>query len=176
MVPENSAREASSKLLLPVPPIADLTLDPDAGEFLEPAELAGFWRVREHGQPISRRNLTDIHVTGRIQRYAVWGDELAGLQTRTVTLVDTPQELAASAEHTDARAEIGGEPIDAEVRHQFADDAVWSMTASDRESAWSVHIDDLRFVFSVPVKDLHPIIFAISDVDPAIGVTADVVR
>src|ERR1700744_6534977 len=106
----------------------------------------------------------------------MWRNELPGLQSRNLSLIEAPQELAALAEHTDARAEIGGEPVDVEIGHQFADDAVWTMTAGDRQGTRPVHIDDLRFVLSVPVEDLHPVVLAVGDVDPAVRVTADIVR
>ena len=38
----------------------------DAGKFLDPANLAWLWHVREHGQPIRRRDLADIHVRGTL--------------------------------------------------------------------------------------------------------------
>ena len=67
-------------------------------------------------------------------------------------------------------------PVDVEVGHQFADDAVRTMAAGDRQGTRPVHIDDLRFVLSVPVEDLHPVVLAVGDVDPAIGVATDIVR
>jgi hypothetical protein len=49
------------------------------------------------------------------------------------------------------------------------------MAIGHAEATRAVQVLPLGLEFTVAVEDLHPVVFTVGDVDPTIGVTADVV-
>src|SRR4029077_13990054 len=84
-------------------------------------------------------------------------------------------QLALMVDDTDPRAEIGNVAADRGGRPDFADVAYRSVTVGHIETARAVQVLPLCLVLAVAVKHLDPVVLAIGNVDPAIGVTADVV-
>src|SRR5713101_5322404 len=79
-------------------------------------------------------------------------------------------------DNTDARAEIRDVAADSCGWADFADVADRLVTIWHVEAARTVQVLPLRLVSSVAVEHLDPVVFAVGDIDPAVGVAADVVR
>src|SRR6266849_137969 len=78
-------------------------------------------------------------------------------------------------DNTDARTEIGNVTADGSGWADFADVADRLVTIWHVEAARAVQFLPLRLVSSVAVEHLDPVVFAVGDIDPTIGVAADVV-
>src|ERR1700730_6502497 len=79
-------------------------------------------------------------------------------------------------DNTDARPEIGKITAAGGGRSDFANVADRLVTVWHVETARAVQVFPLRLVFAVAVEDLDPMVLAIRDIDPAVGVAAHVVN
>ena len=75
----------------------------------------------------------------------------------------------------DPRPEIGNVAADSSGRADFADVADRLVTVWHVKAARAVQVLPLRLVSAVAVEHLDPVVLAIGEIDPAVGVTADVV-
>src|SRR5205807_2291509 len=119
-------------------------------------------------------NLPDIDVAVPVDAEAVGRGELAGRQPGF--LIDPADHLALARDDAEARPQIGELGVDRLVRPQLADVADAVRAAFHVEAARAVQIVPLRLVFAVAVENLHPVVLAIGDVDPAVGIADDIVR
>jgi hypothetical protein len=78
-------------------------------------------------------------------------------------------------DNTDARPEIGDVAVDGSGWADFADVADRLVTVWHVETTRAVQVFPLRFVFAVAVEHLDAMVFAVRDIDPAVGVAANVV-
>src|SRR5216684_1004170 len=79
-------------------------------------------------------------------------------------------------DNTDTRTEIGNVTADGSGRADFADVADRLVTIWHVEAARAVQVLPLRLISAVAVEHLDPVVFAVGDIDPAVGVAADVVN
>src|SRR5580658_11018308 len=86
------------------------------------------------------------------------------------------QQLSLVVEDAHPRPDIGVTAIDVEERSELADEKGRIARAVHEQPAWAMQVVPLRLVSSVAVKHLDAMVLAIGNVDPAIGVAADVVN
>src|SRR5580704_2131906 len=70
----------------------------------------------------------------------------------------------------DARPDIRPVPVDFALRPAFADIAKRVGTARQAHTIWPVQVIPPRLPFAVAIEDLDAMVFAVSDVDPAVGI------
>jgi hypothetical protein len=90
--------------------------------------------------------------------------------------LEAGDKFAFMRDDADARTEIGPVPVDAHIGSDLADIADRAAARRKEQSARPVEIVELRLVTAVAIKDLDAVVLAVGDVDPAVGVAADVVR
>src|SRR5580692_7672276 len=78
-------------------------------------------------------------------------------------------------DNTDPRPEIGNITADRGGWADFANVADRLVTVWHVETARAVQVFPLRLVFAVAVEHLDAMVFTVRDIDPAVGVAADVV-
>src|SRR5205814_9116669 len=66
--------------------------------------------------------------------------------------------------------------VDLARRPALADVAERVLAARQAHAVRAVQVVPLRLPSAVAVKDLHPVVLAVGDIDPAIRIAADVVR
>jgi len=145
----------------------------DFFEFLQGSEIG---RVRLPWidlRPRGPGDLTNIDVPARVDRETVWRQELAEFGSGWC-IAKAADELALMIDNAYARTEIGNVTADGSGRADFADVADRLVTVWHVEAARAVQVLPLRFVLAVAVEHLDPMVLAIGDVDPAVGVAADV--
>jgi len=76
----------------------------------------------------------------------------------------------------DPGAEVGAVAVDRLHRPQFADIADRMAGIVHVKPARPVQIIPLGLILAVAVEDLNPMVLTVGDIDPAIGVGADVVN
>ena len=68
---------------------------------------------------------------------------------------------------------VAAEP---ERRPTLADIAIRAATLRQEQCARPVQIAPLGFIIPLPIKNLHAMILAVRDIDPAVLVAADIMR
>src|SRR6516165_9762429 len=126
--------------------------------------------AREQPRPQGPAHLADIKIAAGIDRQTMRPDE-RGRRRAGKRVADARQQLALIVDNANPWPEIGVEAVD----RKLADIADRAMSVRHEEPAWAVQIVPLSLVFAVAVEYLDPVIFAVGDVDPAVGVGADVV-
>src|SRR5207248_1950430 len=120
------------------------------------------------------RYLADIEIAARVDGQAMRSEKRcrggAGMR-----VAEARQKLSLVIDDADPRPEIGAVAVDTHHRPQFADVANRVPSVVHVQSARPVQIVPLRLVFAVAVEYLHPMVFAVGDIDPAIRIGADVV-
>ncbi len=102
-------------------------------------------------------------------------DELAGVEAG-VHVAEPGQQFARIGVNADPRPAIGNIDINCHVRSDLADiEARILPAALHVEARRAVHVVPLRLIFAVTVEHLDAMVFAVGDIDPAVGVTADIV-
>ena len=91
-------------------------------------------------------------------------------------IAEAAQQLALVIDDADPRPEIRALQVDRHRRAELADIADRVAGVVHVEAARAVQIVPLRLVFAVAVEHLHPVVLAVGDIDPAIGIGADVVH
>src|SRR5258708_20479495 len=76
----------------------------------------------------------------------------------------------------DARPDMGPVAVDLARWPALADIAKRITAARQAHSIGAVQVVPLRLPSAVAVEDLHPVVLAVGDVDPAVRIAADVVR
>src|ERR1700687_1954334 len=144
-------------------------------QFLKTANHRRHWRIREAGLPVGDADFADIDVALRIQRDAVRREEFAGLEAGTVLAAEPGDALSLGVDDAQARAQIRHLAIDRHAGAKLANDEIRLPTAAAMQRAGPVQIIPLRLVSAVAVEHLHAMVLAVRDIDPAIGVSDDVV-
>ena len=104
----------------------------------------------------------------------MWRQELAEVGPgRRVT--EAAHKLAFMIDDADPRPEIGDVAADGSGRADFADVADRVVAVRHIKAARTVQVLPLRLVPAVAVEYLHPMVLAVGDIDPAVGVAADIV-
>src|SRR6266700_2612282 len=142
---------------------------PEAGRYL----LAP---CADAAAPIGEADFADVDVAARIDGEPVRRDELAGLEPgmgvtepgQEFALMGVDADPGPAIRDVDVARHIGADLADIEARRAGA-----GLHAKARRA---VHVGPLRLVFAVAVEHLDPVVLAVGDVDPAVGVAADVVR
>src|SRR4029077_17957259 len=109
-----------------------------------------------------------------VYRHAVRPEKLCRPQPR-VRITYSRQELALVIDDADSRAEIGF-AVYRRRRPELADIADRVMGVRHVKPARAMQIVPLGLVFAVAVKDLDTMVLAVGDIDPAIGIGADIVH
>src|SRR3979409_814946 len=103
------------------------------------------------------------------------GEEFGGLDAGTVFAAEPRDALAPGIDDAQPRTEIWHLAIDRHAGAEFADDEMRRLAAAAMQRAGTVKVVPLRLVFAVAVEHLHPMVFAVRDIDPAFGIGWDVV-
>ena len=143
-------------------------------ELLQGAQVGWVWSPRVDLRPRRPGNFTDIDVATRVDCETMRRKELSkfGPCRRVAEAAD---QIAPVVYDTDARPEIGNITADGGGRADFADLADRLMTVWHVEAARTVQVLPLRLVFAVAVENLDAMVLTVRDIEPAVGVAADVV-
>jgi hypothetical protein len=90
-------------------------------------------------------------------------------------VAEAADQLALMVDNTDPRPEIGNVTADGGGRADFADVADRLVTVWHVEATRAVEVLPLRLVSAVTIEYLDPMVLPVRDIDPAVGVTANVV-
>ena len=130
--------------------------------------------VGEETRPQCPADFADIDVAKRVDGHAVRAEKLCRPQPG-VWIADPRQELALVIDDADPRPEIGF-AVYRRARTEFADIADRVLGVRHVEPARSVQVVPLGLIFAVAVEHLHSMVLAIGDINPAVGIGADIVR
>ena len=126
-------------------------------------------------RPLRPRHLADIEVAARVDGEAV-RPEKRGRRGAGMHVAKARQQLALVVDDADPRAEIRAVAVDRLHRAELADIADRVAGIVHVEPARPVQIVPLRLVLAVAVEHLDAVVLAVGDIDPAVGVGADVVH
>src|SRR5271170_2707686 len=126
-------------------------------------------------RPGGPRDLADIDVAVAVDRQPVRRQKLAELGPGR-GVAEAADQLALMVDDADPWPEIGNVATDRGGRADFADVANRLVAIGHVHTARAVQVLPLRLVLAVAVEHLHAVVFAIGDINPAIGVGADVVH
>ena len=126
-------------------------------------------------RPLGPRDLADIEIAARIDAEPVRAEK-RGRRGAGVHVAKARQQLALVVDDADPRAEVRAVPVDRLHRPEFADIADRVADIVHVEPARPVQIIPLRLVLAVAVEYLDAMVFPVGDIDPAVGVGADVVH
>src|SRR5215472_1643990 len=132
-------------------------------------------RVLREARPGLPRQFADIYVALAIDGDSVRRSELPG-QDAAWCLAKPRQDLALQRMDADARPYIRPVAVALALRPALADVAELVMPAPQAHAVWTVEVIPLRLPFAVRVEHLHAVVLAVGDVNPALGIAADVVR
>ena len=90
-------------------------------------------------------------------------------------IADPGEQNSGTVDNTDPRAQMGKAAIDRQYRAQFTHVTDRTPARGHEKSTRPMDIAPLRFESAIAVKNLHPMTFAISNINPAVAVTTDVV-
>src|SRR5260370_39215495 len=99
--------------------------------------------------------------------------ELAPLEPGR-TLTESRQHLALGTVDADARPDVGHLVVDGHAAADLAHVEAWLGAARQEPTRRSVHVVPLCLVHGTAVEGLDAMVLAVGDVDPAVGVAADV--
>src|SRR5205807_1914116 len=125
--------------------------------------------------PAPAGQFADIDVARPVDGDAVRRGELAGGKTG-MHLAEAGQYLALGGVDADARPDIRPIAVDLARRTAFTDIDERVAAGCHAHAVRSVQIVPLGFELAVAVEHLDTVIFTVGDIDPAVGVAADVVR
>src|SRR6266852_9709773 len=81
-------------------------------------------RIRKAGLPVGDADFAEIDVVLRIQRDAVWCEEFAGLEARTILAAEPCDALSLGVDDGQAGAQIWRLQVDRHARTKLADNEV----------------------------------------------------
>src|SRR5437899_7206898 len=125
--------------------------------------------------PVGKRNLADVDVAARVDREPVRRDELTRLES-SGALTEPREQVALVAVDAHARSDVGHVVVHAHAAADLADIEAALPAALHVEAGRPVHVHPLRLELAVAVEHLNAMVLAVGDVDPAVGIAADVVR
>lgn len=126
--------------------------------------------------PISINDIANVEISFAVISDAMGGKKLAWLQARAFLGVEARQNIALLVKNTDKRANIRKFSVHLQIRSQLTYDTVRTTAGRYGQSAGTVHVVNLRFKATLFIENLNARIFPVSDIDPAVGIAADVVR
>src|SRR5215470_10868713 len=132
-------------------------------------------RVLREARPGLPRQFANIYVALAIDGDAVRRSELPR-QDAAWCLAKPRQDLALQRMDADARPDIRPVAVALALRPALADVAEQVIPAPQAHAVWAVEITPLCLPFAVRVEHLHAVVLAVGDVNPALGIAADVVR
>src|SRR5215468_5413116 len=103
------------------------------------------------------------------------GQELGWTKTRTEAAQPT-NTVPSIVDDGHSRTEVGHVAVDCLGRSKFADVADRALARRHEQAAGAVEVVPLRLVLAVAVEYLDAMIFAVGDIDPAVGIAGDIVR
>ena len=130
--------------------------------------------VGEDLRPAGPRYLADVNIAAGVYGEAMWGEKLAELRP-CWCLAETTDQLALVVNDADARPKIWDVAADRGRRADLADIEDRLVAVRHAEAAGAMQVLPLRLVFAATVEYLDAVVLAIGDIDPAVGVAADVV-
>src|ERR1700730_11706055 len=142
--------------------------------FLQRADVRRPRRVRIELRPLRPGYLADIEVATRVDAEPV-RTEKCGRRRAGVHVTKARQQLTLVVDDADPGPEVRAVAVDRLHRPEFADIADRVAGIVHVQPARTVQIVPLRLVFAVAVEYLDAVVLAIGDIDPAIGIGADVV-
>ena len=137
--------------------------------------MVGSRRVGIDLRPCGPRNLADIHIASRVNGKSVRRQEFADLDSGR-RLTKPADQLAVMIDNADARTEVGDITADRGGRANLADIKDRLAPVRHAQTARAVQVLPLCLELAVAVEHLNPVVFAVGDINPTIGVTADVVH
>src|SRR5271166_591099 len=132
-------------------------------------------RVFRKPRPAATGKLTDIDVAMPVYGHAVRRGELPGGETG-MHFAEPSQHLTLGSVDADARSDIGPIPVDLTGSPGLADIDERVGAGRHAHAVRPMQIIPLSFELAVAVEHLDPMVLAVGDIDPAVGVAADVVR
>src|SRR5215831_2624013 len=132
-------------------------------------------RVLREARPGLPRQFADIYVALAIDGDAVRRSELPR-QDAAWCLAKPRQDLALQRMDADARPYIRPVAVALALWPALADVAEQVIPAPQAHAVWTVEVIPLCLPFAVRVEHLHAVVLAVGDVNPALGIAADVVR
>jgi TolB-like protein/class 3 adenylate cyclase/lipoprotein NlpI len=145
-----------------------------------------FFELVQHAQPLRRRalgiarpgppgQLSDEDAALAIDRDPVGRSEMAGFEPGMHT-AEPRQYLTLVAVDADPRTDVRPVAIDLARRSALTDVNQRVAPGRHAHAVRPVQIVPLGLEPAVAGEDLYPVVFAVGDIDPAVGVAADVVR
>src|SRR5207248_7209790 len=157
-----------------VPP-RDCRKSVDFLEFAEAAQILWPRFAREGPRPQCPCDLADIEITAGIDAHPVRADEPGRRQAR-MRVAEPAQQFALVVDDADPGPQVRALQIDRHRRPQLADIADRMPGIIHVKAARAVQIVPLSLVFAVAVEHLHAVVLAVGDIDPTLGVGADIVH
>src|SRR3954453_21293229 len=136
--------------------------------------MVGPRRVRIDLRPRSPRDLADIDIAVRIDGESMRGQELAELSSRWY-LAKAADQLSLMINDADPRSEVGNVAANRGSGADLADIEDRLLSIRHQRGAGGTRVLPLRFELTVPVEHLDTVVFAVGEINPAVGIATDVV-
>src|SRR3954447_3867918 len=136
--------------------------------------MVGPRRVRIDLRPRSPRDLADIDVAVRVDGESMRGQELAELRPRWC-LAKAADQLSLMINDADPRSEVGNVAANRGGGADLADIEDRLVPIRHAEATGAKQVLPLRFEFTVAVEHLDAVVFAVGDINPAVGIATNVV-
>ena len=137
--------------------------------------MVGSRRVGIDLRPGCPRYLADIDIASRVDSESMRRQELSELGSGRC-LTKPADQLALIIDNADARAEVGDITADRGRRADLADIKDRFVAVRQAQPARTVQVLPLCLELALAVEDLDAVVLAVGYVDPAIGITADVMH
>src|SRR3954453_14702395 len=136
--------------------------------------MVGPRRVRIDLRPRSPRDLADIDIAVRIDGESMGGQELAELGPRWC-LAKAADQISLMINDADPRSEVGDVAANRGSGADLADIEDRLVAIRHEEATGTMQVLPLRFELTVAVEHLDAVVFAVGDINPAVGIATDVV-
>src|SRR3954449_3024342 len=136
--------------------------------------MIGSRRVRINLRPRSPRDLADIDIAVRVDGESMRGQELAELGPRWC-LAKAADQLSLMINDADPRSEVGDVAANRGGGADLADIEDRLVPIWHAEATGTMQVLPLRFELTVAVEHLDAVVFAVGDINPAVGIATDVV-
>src|ERR1700674_980838 len=147
----------------------------DFFELPEAAQILRSGLAREGPWPQCPGDLSHINVAPRVDTHAMRADERRRPEAG-MGVAEPREELPLVVDDADARPQIRALEVDCHGRPELADIADRVTGIVHVEAARPVQIVPLRLILAVAVEYLNTVVLAVGDIDPAVGVGADIVH
>src|SRR5215212_2916212 len=136
--------------------------------------MVGPRRIRIDLRPRSPRDLANIDIAVRVDGESMRSQELAELGPRW-RVAKAADQLSLIINDADPRSEVGDVTANRGGGANLADIEDRLVPIRHTEATRAMQVLPLRFELTVAVKHLDPVVFAVSDIDPTVGIATDVV-